>query len=614
MKRITAKSNRFLAVLLAVAVLVTSGSLLEIATLADDIVYTGTVTLSDYTEISADNGESNLALADGFIPGPGDTGSVIKSNGTMVSGALVYAFSAALKDVKFTTAYSDNEGFLGQVKFYGSADGQEWTQLTTQRTVGGNYWKDGNGHSHVYDTVTLEEAADTRYLKVAIHKGVLEASGIREIKYTVYDGTHTNMKTSGKFTYSQYSEEAIIINCDVSASGAIEIPSALGGYPVKYINENAFSGCTELTSITIPDSVTSIGGSAFFGCTGLTSVTIPNGVTLIGKYTFSGCTGLTSITIPNSVISIEQEAFYRCTGLNTVYYCGTAEEWKKISIGSYNGSLTSANRIYHRGDWIVVTPATCAENGLKQQVCEYCGEIIGSISLPATGQHTFSEWKTTTAFTCVNNGLEERSCTVCGKTEQRTIPAHHTEQVLRTVAPTCTARGYDLVKCTVCGTRYTTHYTAALGHTLGERQSTVAPTCTKYGYDIYRCERCGDTYTTNFTSALGHDYRLTETVAATCVNDGARLYTCARCGGTRRDVIPAAGHYFIDGECVDCGIREADAPYDMSGDGVLNALDLVAMKKRLIGGTTEETPDINGDGAVNVLDAIALKKRLSSRS
>ncbi|MBQ7726259.1 MAG: hypothetical protein IJT66_03850 [Clostridia bacterium] len=195
MKRITAKSNRFLAVLLAVAVLVTSGSLLEIATLADDIVYTGTVTLSDYTEISADNGESNLALADGFIPGPGDTGSVIKSNGTMVSGALVYAFSAALKDVKFTTAYSDNEGFLGQVRFYGSADGQEWTQLTTQRTVGGNYWKDGNGHSHVYDTVTLEEAANTRYLKVAIHKGVLEAPGIREIKYTVYDGTQTDPET-----------------------------------------------------------------------------------------------------------------------------------------------------------------------------------------------------------------------------------------------------------------------------------------------------------------------------------------------------------------------------------------------------------------------------------
>ena len=81
------------------------------------------------------------------------------------------------------------------------------------------------------------------------------------------------------------------------------------------IGSNAFSGCTSLTSIVIPDGVTSIGDSAFFGCTALTNVTIPDSVTSIGSYAFYGCTSLTSVTIPDSVTSIGSYAFYRCTSL-----------------------------------------------------------------------------------------------------------------------------------------------------------------------------------------------------------------------------------------------------------------------------------------------------------
>ena len=86
--------------------------------------------------------------------------------------------------------------------------------------------------------------------------------------------------------------------------------------------------------------------SAFEGCTGLTSITIPNSVTSIGWGAFYGCTGLTSITIPNSVTSIYSSAFYGCAGLTDVYYTGTEEQWKKISIGDYNDSLTSAKIHY----------------------------------------------------------------------------------------------------------------------------------------------------------------------------------------------------------------------------------------------------------------------------
>ena len=84
------------------------------------------------------------------------------------------------------------------------------------------------------------------------------------------------------------------------------------------IGVGAFERCTGLTSVTIPNSVTSIGGSAFERCTGLTSVTISNSVTSIGSSAFSYCSGLTSVTIPNSVTSIGNNAFFGCSGLASI--------------------------------------------------------------------------------------------------------------------------------------------------------------------------------------------------------------------------------------------------------------------------------------------------------
>ena len=82
--------------------------------------------------------------------------------------------------------------------------------------------------------------------------------------------------------------------------------------------DGAFSGCRGLTSITIPDSVTSIGDEAFRGCFHLISITIPDGVITIGDYAFSCCDSLTSITIPDSVISIGDGAFSGCRGLTSI--------------------------------------------------------------------------------------------------------------------------------------------------------------------------------------------------------------------------------------------------------------------------------------------------------
>ena len=84
------------------------------------------------------------------------------------------------------------------------------------------------------------------------------------------------------------------------------------------IGENVFKGNNTITSITIPNSVTSIESGAFAWCDGLTSITIPNSVTSIGQEAFYKCSGLTSITIPNSVTSIGYGAFWGCYGLESI--------------------------------------------------------------------------------------------------------------------------------------------------------------------------------------------------------------------------------------------------------------------------------------------------------
>ncbi len=84
------------------------------------------------------------------------------------------------------------------------------------------------------------------------------------------------------------------------------------------IGDWAFRDCTTLTSVTIPNSVTSIGFYAFRNCTRLTSVVISNRVTSIGSGAFFGCTGLTSVTIPNTVTTIGGGAFENCTGLTSL--------------------------------------------------------------------------------------------------------------------------------------------------------------------------------------------------------------------------------------------------------------------------------------------------------
>ena len=169
-----------------------------------------------------------------------------------------------------------------------------------------------------------------------------------------------SVKTYGDLSYVSSDSDGdriydyiAIIDCNESVT-KIEIPAEIEDIPVVEIESSAFNGCANLTSIIIPDSITSIGDFAFENCSGLTSITIPDSVTSIGDHAFYNCSSLTSITvsennkyfsslngvlfnkdktelitypignerteytIPDSVTSIGNFAFYNCSSLTSI--------------------------------------------------------------------------------------------------------------------------------------------------------------------------------------------------------------------------------------------------------------------------------------------------------
>ena len=177
----------------------------------------------------------------------------------------------------------------------------------------------------------------TLVLSLAVPEGLQYSSSDSEVTITKYTGSATEITIPG--TIESKPVKAIGDSAFAGCSGLTSITIPDG---VTTIGNGAFRACSSLTSITIPDGVTSIGDSAFAVCTSLTSITIPDGVTTIGNGAFNGCSSLTSITIPNGVTSIGGSAFERCSSLTSITIPDGV-----TSIGEYAfhgcSSLTSIN-------------------------------------------------------------------------------------------------------------------------------------------------------------------------------------------------------------------------------------------------------------------------------
>ena len=162
--------------------------------------------------------------------------------------------------------------------------------------------------------------------------------------------------------------------CSVAGIGGytdskLVIPSEYNGMPVVGIADNAFWNCDSITTVSIPDSVTSIGDlafadcsnltsirlstalkeiplAAFCGCTSLKSIRIPEGITYIGVHAFAQCTSLTSLTLPMSLSKIDSYLFSDCYSLTTIKYSGSEENWNALIEGVDLGVNGSSYTVY----------------------------------------------------------------------------------------------------------------------------------------------------------------------------------------------------------------------------------------------------------------------------
>ena len=126
--------------------------------------------------------------------------------------------------------------------------------------------------------------------------------------FKVNTSNKTYVSDSSGVVYTK--DKTVIVAVPAALSGTYKILST-----VTKINDYAFSGCSKLTSISIPESVTQIGKYGIRRCSGLTSITLPSGLTGIGYSAFATCTGLTTITIPSGVTKLEGNTFHYCTNL-----------------------------------------------------------------------------------------------------------------------------------------------------------------------------------------------------------------------------------------------------------------------------------------------------------
>ncbi|MDO4193738.1 MAG: leucine-rich repeat protein, partial [Erysipelotrichaceae bacterium] len=215
-------------------------------------------------------------------------------------------------------------------------------------------------------TAAIPERAfyDCKYLSK-----VIIPSGITEIGYTAFNNCE-GLKTAGptgsdsniEFPWTDEIPDSAFSGC--TGLTKVTIPDT-----VTSIGKSAFSWCTNLTDITLPDGITSIGSSAFSVCSSLSkinipknvtfivasvfsrcssliSIEIPYGVTNIGGDAFRSCTSLASVTIPETMGEIYNGAFTECSAIKDVYYSGTEEDWQKIKIGSNNTYLLNATIHY----------------------------------------------------------------------------------------------------------------------------------------------------------------------------------------------------------------------------------------------------------------------------
>ena len=204
----------------------------------------------------------------------------------------------------------------------------------------------------------------------------------KNASYCVKDGVLYNKSMT---TLVRYPES--------KAGAAFTVPDG-----VKVIGSDAFSSCNNLTSLTLPTSVTTLERFSVYACENLKSIKLPSKLDSIGDFAFAYCTSLTEMTVPEGVKVLSADVFYECSSLKTlrlpvslaeigsyctvkcdkltdVYYAGTQKQWKLVKVDSSNTSLTKAKM--HYGNLTVSTPTISITTSAGKPMISWT-KIIGA--------------------------------------------------------------------------------------------------------------------------------------------------------------------------------------------------------------------------------------------
>ncbi len=239
----------------------------------------------------------------------GLTSITIPNSVTSIGGLAFYGCSNLTKIYSLNPT-PPNAGLTIYDTFYSAFDEniyQNATLYVPQESI--EVYKKAEVWREFYYTQKIESMG----IKYSYDTSNMTATVIGYDKYSL----PSNLDIPTTTTYHNQTYDVVAIGDgafhDCSGLTSVIIPNS-----VSSLGNGTFSYCSSLTSVIIPNSVTSIGDGAFMECSGLTSVIIPNSVTSIGDDTFEWCSSLTSVIIPNSVTSIGDDAFSRCSSLTSV--------------------------------------------------------------------------------------------------------------------------------------------------------------------------------------------------------------------------------------------------------------------------------------------------------
>lgn len=257
------------------------------------------------------------------------SGHLVIPQGTTRIGDYAFAFCTELTSVTIPDTVTE----IGEYAFYGCSGLESVTLPSTMQKIGAYAFYGCSGLKSVKLPATVASIGDAAFYECDAITGdvcMIDTPDANKIFWYCPEATvyHFSIREDGSLMLDGYFGKSDRANVPAGAHGrrvtalagdvfnnhteltAITLPDTL-----EDIGRGAFAFCTGLTGMTIPSSVKEIGETAFYGCTGLKSVTLQEGLTAIGPYAFAACTGLTGIVCPDSLTVIRDGAFSNCTAL-----------------------------------------------------------------------------------------------------------------------------------------------------------------------------------------------------------------------------------------------------------------------------------------------------------